>query len=379
MALLDAALAQRFIDKMGKYLEYNINVMNENGIIIASRDDSRIGDFHEVAYGMLNGTLDTGVVDQEKKYIGTKPGVNLFIEHKSKPVGVICVTGNPENVKSFAGLVKVSLEAMLEYELYMERKRSRRNKAEQFLYYLLFEENPDSGVLNSLAEEIELDKELMRTAIVIKVQKSYDPQYILKALSLSKGYVHTDLATVASNDNIVVLKSVKTKGINDLSDYRYNMEEFIEDFLTRIPDNLQADDFSFYIGSLQNSLGMYRKSYIHALEMFLHTKYKEGVNFFDDNIVDYFRNIVTMKEFDDIFNIYNKVFTEDEQQMIAETVQVLSNNNYNVVNSAKELFMHRNTLVFRLNKIKNTLNIDPIANASDREFLNELAYYFRNK
>ncbi|SHE80040.1 CdaR family transcriptional regulator [Alkalibacter saccharofermentans] len=379
MALLDAALAQRFIDKMGKYLEYNINVMNENGIIIASRDENRIGDFHEVANGMLNGTLNTGVVDEEKKFIGTKPGVNLFIEHKAKPVGVICVTGNPESVKSFAGLVKVSLEAMLEYELYMERKRSRRNKSEQFLYYLLFEENPDLTVLNSLADEIELDKELMRTAIVIKVQKNYDTQSMLKSISLSKGYTHTDLVVVASNDNIVILKSVKTKGITDMSDYRYNMEEFIEDFLTRIPDGLHSSDFSFYVGSLQNKLDMYRKSYIHAQEIFLHTKYKEGINFFDDYIVDYFRSIVTMKEFDDIFNVYNQVFTEDERQMIAETVQVLSNNNYNVVNSAKELFMHRNTLVFRLNKIKNTLNIDPIANAADREFLNELAYYFRNK
>jgi len=39
--------------------------------------------------------------------------------------------------------------------------------------------------------------------------------------------------------------------------------------------------------------------------------------------------------------------------------------------------MHRNTLLFRINKVKDTLNIDPIANASHREFLNELAYYFR--
>ncbi|MBF7096207.1 CdaR family transcriptional regulator [Alkalibacter mobilis] len=379
MTILSASMAQRFIDKMAQYMEYNINIMNENGTIIASRDESRIGNFHEVAYEMLHGESEQREVEEEKKFIGTKPGVNLVIEYKNKPVGVVGVTGDPGSVKAFAGLVKVSLEAMIEYEVYMEKKRTRRNKTEQFMYTLLFEENPDISLLENLAAEIELKKNLLAVAIIIKVNKSYDRLSMISAIRASKNCVNSDLITVASNDNIVILKAVEAKGNNDMFDYKYEIREFIEDFMSRMSDNFGESDFGFFIGSLQNKIGMYRHSYFHANEMLLHVKEKEGIHFFDCNIIDHFRSIVTMKEYSEIFNTYNDVFSTDDQQMIAETVEVLGRNNYNMVNSAKDLFMHRNTLVFRLNKIKNTLNIDPISNSADREFLNELAYYFRNK
>jgi len=77
--------------------------------------------------------------------------------------------------------------------------------------------------------------------------------------------------------------------------------------------------------------------------------------------------------------VYDTLFSEKDKKQIAETVEALSKNNYNVVYSAKALYIHRNTLLFRLNKLKDVLNIDPIASAADREFFNELAYYFSRK
>ena len=37
--------------------------------------------------------------------------------------------------------------------------------------------------------------------------------------------------------------------------------------------------------------------------------------------------------------------------------------------AAKSLFIHKNTMVYRYNKIKDMLDIDPIHEASDRSFL----------
>lgn len=90
MSILEPELAQKFIDKIAKHLEYNINIMNDKGIIIASKDASRVGNFHEVAFSMLEGTLETGIVNENQKYLGTKPGVNLFIDYKNKHEGVMC-------------------------------------------------------------------------------------------------------------------------------------------------------------------------------------------------------------------------------------------------------------------------------------------------
>ena len=42
-------MAQKFIDQITDYTEYNINIMDESGVIIASRSKDRIGTYHEAA------------------------------------------------------------------------------------------------------------------------------------------------------------------------------------------------------------------------------------------------------------------------------------------------------------------------------------------
>ena len=178
MSILEPALAQKFIDKTAKHLEFNINIMNDEGIIIASKDKSRIGNFHEVAFKMLEGTRESGIVKENQAYLGTKPGVNLFIDYKNKHVGVICVTGNPDNVHAFANLVKTSMEAMLEYELQMDVERRRKDKTEQFLYYILFEENMELGIAEKMATKIELNEAQVRVCMVIRTDGgSQSPSY----------------------------------------------------------------------------------------------------------------------------------------------------------------------------------------------------------
>ena len=36
--MIEAEFARKFIEQITQYTEYNINIMNENGIIIAGRD-----------------------------------------------------------------------------------------------------------------------------------------------------------------------------------------------------------------------------------------------------------------------------------------------------------------------------------------------------
>lgn len=43
--MLDNFLAEKFIKKAGESTEYNINIMDEKGVIIASKDAERIGNF----------------------------------------------------------------------------------------------------------------------------------------------------------------------------------------------------------------------------------------------------------------------------------------------------------------------------------------------
>ena len=379
MSILEPALAQKFIDKTAKHLEFNINIMNDEGIIIASKDKSRIGNFHEVAFKMLEGTRESGIVKENQAYLGTKPGVNLFIDYKNKHVGVICVTGNPDNVHAFANLVKTSMEAMLEYELQMDVERRRKDKTEQFLYYILFEENMELGIAEKMATKIELNEAQVRVCMVIRTDGGVNPHHMISALMKAEGASHHDLIGRARNDDIIVFKALGTDFAQVSREYIQKLNLYIESFLGELPEGYPLEQFEFFIGSLQNQLKNYRSSYIHAQEMSLHLKGDKGIHFFQNHVLNYYRNKVTMKAYYEIFNAYDALFSEEEKKQMVDIAEALRNNNYNVVYSAKELYIHRNTMVFRLNKLKESLNLDPVANADDREFFNELGYYFKNK
>ena len=377
MSILQPALAQKFIDNTAKDLQYNVNIMNDKGIIIASKDSSRIGDFHEVAYGILNGTLESGVVRDNKKYIGTKPGVNMVIAYKNKPAGVICVTGDPDTVSSFATLVKRSMEAMLEYEMQIEAEHHKKSKIDQFLYYLLFDQGMTPAIAATLADSVGYNMELLRSCIIISYDADYSQKKIIQAIISAEGYSNQDIMTITQNNDIIIFKALTKDFSNAIQEYRDIIQKYINNFFEKLPSSYNRDKINIYVGSIQRSFDKYRYSYAHAQELELLTKEKRDIFFFNDFILDYDRNLVTIKIYDNIFNSYKELFNEEDQKQIAETIDILAKNNYNIVNSAKALYIHRNTLLFRLNKIKDILNIDPISNSADREFLNEFAYYLR--
>jgi carbohydrate diacid regulator len=379
MSALEPALAQKFIEKTAKHLEYNINIMNDKGIIIASKDASRVGNFHEVAFSMLQGTRDSGIINENQKFLGTKPGVNLFIDYKSKHVGVICVTGNPDSVHSFANLVKTSMEAMLEYELQMESERRRKDKSEYFLDYLLFEDNIDLLTASKMAERIDINKDQFRICILIKSDFDYKSGKIVEALTKAKGHSHQDIITIARNDDVILFKAFGNHLSEVIKNYKDSIKDYLQDFLEKIPEGYDSDKISFFIGSMQSEITKYRESFLHAQEMGLQIKALNGTYFFNDYVFDYHRSLATIKAYDNAFNIYDNLFNDEDKKQLVEVVECLRKNNYNIVYSAKALYIHRNTLLFRLNKLKDLLNIDPVSNSEDREFLNELAYYFGHK
>lgn len=379
MSILEPALAQKFIEKTAKHLEYNINIMNDKGIIIASKDATRVGNFHEVAYSMLEGTRDSGIVTEDQVFLGTKPGVNLFIDYKNKHVGVICVTGNPDNVHAFANLVKTSMEAMLEYELHMESERKRKGKAEQLLYYALFEDQVDPAIMSRMCDRAEINKEVARVCVLIKPDPLYKTSRVIEALTRADGFNNNDLIAIARNDDVILFKSIALQVDEAVRKYKEVLDKYIQNFYQELPSDYNKDVIKVYIGTLQNHIHKYRDSYIHAQDLSMQARGLNNFVYFNDRVLNYYRNQANIKAYDEVFNIYEDVFSGDERKQLIEIANALRNNNYNVVYSAKELFIHRNTMLFRLNKIKETLNIDPISNPSDREFFSELAYYFNNK
>ena len=48
--MINQAFAEQFIRRIRSQTDYNINIMNEHGIIIASCSEERVGTFHATAF-----------------------------------------------------------------------------------------------------------------------------------------------------------------------------------------------------------------------------------------------------------------------------------------------------------------------------------------
>ena len=81
---------------------------------------------------------------------------------------------------------------------------------------------------------------------------------------------------------------------------------------------------------------------------------------------------------------YSDVFSgvlegcEIDGDEFATVIGALLESNFNLVHASAALYMHKNTLVYKLNKIKRALQIDPVNSRADRDLCRYLNYYLRS-
>lgn len=376
LSVLTPEFAQRFIQKTVKNLPYNVNIMDLSGVIIASKDSSRLGDFHEVASRMINDPSTTGVVTDRDNYIGTKPGINMFIEFRGERVGVICVTGDPKNIQSFAGFVKASMETMLEYEIKVAQDQKSRGKAERFLHYLLFDDEYKSSEAVSMAGEFDLKEHELGLVIIVRSPIQIPRNILLPALTRGANTSHDRIVVEGRNDDYIILKILKGQNKEHVvRDLKPLIESYAQSIFEILGKKVDTNELFFFVGSLQENIDNYRISYNHALSTTMYARRRQQINYFYDHVRDYFRSSVTTRLYFEAFSVFYNLFEPSEKEIIVETIRALMNSNFNIAKTCQELNVHRNTVVFRLKKIREMLNIDPITCSLDREFLTELGYY----
>lgn len=167
--MLDQDFAGKFIERVTRFTDYNVNIMDERGIIIASRDKKRIGQYHEIAYRLIAGTEE--MIDTTgMSFPNVLPGINMVIAAGGKREGVVGVTGDPEEVRPVALMVKMAFETMLKYEQQLDQQRIRKNKKEHFLYLLTQVEHSNPDELRSYARDLGYPEESIRIPILIRLE-----------------------------------------------------------------------------------------------------------------------------------------------------------------------------------------------------------------
>lgn len=102
---IDRKLAQQIVDTVKDVCGQNVNFIDGSGRIYASTDEGRIGTYHEI--GRQAAAAGKAIeVEADDRFTGTQKGVNLPVYHKGAMVAVIGISGPPGEVRKYARLAE---------------------------------------------------------------------------------------------------------------------------------------------------------------------------------------------------------------------------------------------------------------------------------
>lgn len=374
--MISKLLAEKFIEQVTAYTTYNVNIMDEDGVIIASRNSERVGQYHEIAYRIVHGHEDIVDTTTLESYPNVLPGINMVIEIDGMREGVVGVTGEPEKIRPVALIIKMAMQSMLRYEKQQEGARHRENRKERFIHMLTEVEYADPKEIRDLAEELGYPEERIRIPI-LAIMEGVNASEFLRRLKQSPYHTLKDVSLALDEKRVIIFKTMPDTVSELFSDYKYIIGEYLSPVLRWMKEN--DTHARFYIGSFQDTYGRYYYSYRHCRWLQEYVKTDESAVFFYDHVGDYLHFITPMRDMANIFYIYESRFPEGKIKEFKESIGALIRNNYNFNKASQELFIHKNTLVYRYNKYKELLDIDPVLNASDRSFLESFYVYLYRK
>ena len=135
--------AQNIVNEMKASIHRDINIMDENGVILASTDPTRRGKLHQGALAIIREGLDCLTVRQDEPERGIQRGVNLPVTLRGQLEGVIGITGEPEEVAVFGEIIRHMTEIMLEAAYQQEELELLQRSRSLFVENWLFDAQPD--------------------------------------------------------------------------------------------------------------------------------------------------------------------------------------------------------------------------------------------
>lgn len=170
--MLSPSLAQEIAGDTSAVIGFNVLITDAEGMVIGSGDSSRVGTFHEASVEVIRTQEPAShSASQAHRLQGVRPGVTLPLVTDGQAVGTVGITGTPAQVRRFGLLVKRQTEILLR-ESVMLRSRLLAERAAEKLFADLAAYDPqvvEGDFLLFRAAELGFDLRLPRVAVAFEV------------------------------------------------------------------------------------------------------------------------------------------------------------------------------------------------------------------
>ncbi|WP_320793911.1 CdaR family transcriptional regulator [Pyramidobacter sp.] len=373
--------AQEIASSTAAVIGHNIIITDVDGRIVGASQSERIGQLHEASLEVARtGTASETTREQARQFRGTLPGVTFPIQNLNRrTVGTMALTGAPDEVRPFGLIVKKQIEILLrERELYVYS--SSRESILQDLIHDLETFVPGVGnetMLQSRAIELGYDPSLFYIPIVVDLyqfgryalevrRECRDGEVEMRILNIKKAvlaemrgiFSHPrTVSSISGNNRFVTLHAVKDADHADPQHEKAALAQVVglsQSLLDRLEDyGLKA---AIGIGSPAHSVAALSFSCQEARKaLMLGKKFKQRPGVYciaDFRMEDVISTIDAPVRIRFIKALTGNLRGKSDWPELEKTIRAWCESGFSLVETARRLHIHRNTLIYRLEKIK---------------------------
>jgi carbohydrate diacid regulator len=361
--ILSKTKMQKIVEELYGTINRDINIMDKTGKIIASTDITRLGSYHQGAQRIINQKMAELLIGDGIYFEGAKRGINLPIYINDEIVGVVGITGERKEVEPFGKIIQKMTEIMISDEYQKDQKQLVENTKRNFVYTWLFEtlqeEEKEKEKIALSGKLLGIDVSLKRIVVVLyisaleehnNVEKQILNNRIVKYMCQLIGEDPQNIVVQIGAKIIILLYEEKAKKVSE------KMEEI----------NVQVEQHYHVkiaggIGSVGSEILKIRQSYKEAeicCDLMINIK-SMGIRVYGDVDMELLLQSIPYQNRTSFLNRTFQECTQKDKENFMLLLRVLIDNNGAINQTADQLFLHKNTVQYRLSKLKELTGYDP--------------------
>ena len=373
-----AKLAQDFVEATSLLVgQRTINIMDQKGIIIASTEKHRIGDFHQGAAEVLE-TGKPVLIKKEDlpRYPGTKEGYNMPIFLNDEIIGVVGIFGCEEEVQSIANLLRVYVTQSFSQFQMTQKQNLEAELRNQLLRLLLFGGESQKEMIAKLCGMLNLQLEYpIRIVLLYERARERNMKHLLDYSQLIQNLIwknvldrRRDVFGIQNADYVILLGGGESPEMQKRLDkllHEIEAEDVWNAAVSSPCRNLEEISAGMReVSVLRNRKGgTIQNLEEHSCRM----QYLLGSMTVQEGARTAARMLRRLKE----------QHGENQAEQLLRTARVYYECGGSVARAAEQLNLHKNTLLYRMKQLYQTFEMEQDS-AFVREFFIRMLLEYRN-
>lgn len=377
---------QKILDTINLRFDHPICIGNAKGYIVASYHRRSTGQLHGGFVKILNQNLSELLLYEDHEIPGILKGVNYPLVIGHKVVGMVGISGDVEQVSYFSGLIRILLEQSIQAADNEYQRSSAKRMYSNFIYEWLLEAHSDNDEdFQTRGRMLGINTNVPRYVAVLDMHQDasllHDPsleeQETLSLMSILNEQLADRIrdfltardpqhcCAMVGDTYVLLLRQHSSDSIHAL----------LSELQQELTVSLKNQQCFIGVGMLATVKEDVRNSYHQARlasNIASQTPKLGSIIYYGSLDLQLLVFSAPQRYKKELFDRVFKDFTKEEVRDAVELIHTYIDTNGSLKRCAEALFIHKNSLQYRLNRFARQTGYD-LRNLSDISFLAALA------